>query len=349
MMWKQMLRSRNIFLRPANVRYFLSDSYKCTEAWQNRLNLPILQNIRPDLFYHELERKFANRGKVCAIDMDIFVNALKDNTMLSELSDLMHKLRLTAETSNALDSTSHATIRHHLDYSNEDMTNLLYMLDDPLNYGVFLDTFTANLCLDKMIKLQKYQMAAKVATFLMLQESFENPINRTLSLYACYKYLEDPQPFADMFIEPEPEIDLEAAEKAKQEAAAPDPKAKKVKRKEKIEEVRIRINFIRNPFFDDHFDIKNSHHLVGKTFLSIGTYLDGAIGNTIKLLGYSYYEKFADGVEFIESLKGSNQLYKDAFKKVQEKVAQVMNTECHFKQMNQQIIIYLLSLTDYRP
>lgn len=323
MMWKQVYHSRNIFLRSANVRYFLSDSYKCTEDWQNRLKLPILQNIRPDLFYHELERKFVNRGKVCAVDMDIFANAIKDNTMLAELSDLMHKLRLTAETSNALDSTSHATIRHHLDHSDQDMINLLYMLDDPLNYGIFLDTYTANLCLDKLIKLQKYQMAAKVATFLMLQESFENPINRTLSLYACYKYLEDPQPFEDLFKEPEPETDPEA-ENAKQEAAA-DPKAKKVKRKEKKEEIRIRLNFIRNPYFDDHFDIKNSYHLVGKTFLSIGMYLDGTIGNTIKLLGYSYYEKFADGVEFIESLKGSNQLYKDAFKRVQEKVAQVTN------------------------
>lgn len=328
MMWKQLLRSRNIFLRPANVRYFLSDSYKCTESWQNRLNSPILQNIRTDLFYRDLDRKLVNSGKVCAIDVDIFVNAIKDNTMLSELSDLMHKLRLTAETSNALDSTSHATIRHHLDYSDEDMINLLYMLDDPLNYGIFLDEYTANLCLDKMIKLQNYRMAAKVATFLMLQETFENPINRTLSLYACYKYLEDPQPFEDMFKEPEPELDSEI-EKSNRESAT-DPKAKKVKRKEKKEEIRVRINFLRNPYFDDHFDIKNSHHLVGKTFLSIGMHMDGAIGNTIKLLGYSYYEKFADGVEFIESLKSSNQLYKNAFKKVQEKVAQVRNeVECH--------------------
>lgn len=318
-MWRQVCRTK-YYLKPANVRHFLSDSYKCAEAWQNRLQSPILQNIRPDLFYFELDGKFQQRGKVCAIDIDIFVNALKDNSMLLELSDLMHKLRLTAETSNTLDSTSHAVIRHHLDYSDDNMEHLLFMLDDRLSYGIFLDTYTANLCLDKMIKLKKFQMAAKVATFMMLQESFENPLNRAMSLYACYKYLEDPQPFEDIFKEPEPEID--PIEEAKAAATTTDPKAKK-KRKEKKEEIRVRINFIRNPYFDDHLDLRNSHHLVGKTFLSISSYLDGAMGNSVKLLGYCYYEKYADGVQFIESLKNSKEFYKDAVKVAQDKVAQV--------------------------
>lgn len=319
-MWRQVYRSHNI-LKLKNVRHFLSDSYKCSEAWQSRFSSPILQNIRPDLFYHDLERKFQQRGKVCAIDIDIFVNALKDNSMLSELSDIIHKLRLTAETSNALDSTSHAVIRHHLDHSDNNMENLLYILDDRLSYGIFLDAYTANLCLDKMIKLKKYQMAAKVATFLMLQENFENPLNRTLSLYACYKYLEDPQPFEEIFKQPEPEEIPEAT------PIVVDPKAKKVKRKEKKEEIRIRINWLRNPYFDDHLDIRNSHHLVGKTFLLISSYLNGPIGNSVRLLGYCYYEKYADGAKFIESIKNSNDLYKDVVKIAHEKLAQITDRD----------------------
>lgn len=319
-MWKQVCRNKFLVKR-TNVRYFLSEAYKCSEAWENRLQSPILQKIRPDRFYYDLDQKFQQRGKICAIDLDIFANRLNDNSMLNELSDLVHKMRLTAETSNALTSTSHAVIRHHLDFSDTDLENLIYILDDRLSYGIFLDSYTANLCLDKLIKQQNYRMAAKVATFLTLQESFENPINRVLSLYACYKFLEDPQSFDDLVKNELTEEEV-AAQIASQ-VQSDDPKAKKAKKRDKKEEIRIRINYVRNPYFDDHFDLRNSHHLVGKTFLAISQYLDGSIGNSVQLLGYSLYEKFADGLKFIESLQNSNALYKDAVESAKKHLAEV--------------------------
>lgn len=319
-MWKQLCRNK-FRLQNANVRHFLSDAYKCSEAWENRLQSPILQKIRPDLFYYDLDRKFQQRGKICAVDLDIFVNTVKDNTLLNELSDLVHKMRLTAETSNTLASTSHAVIRHHLDYSDNDLENLIYILDDRLSYGVFLDPFTANLCLDKLIKLKNYRMAAKVASFLMLQESFENPINRSLALYASYKYLDDPQSFDDLVKNEYKEADL-AAEISEAIHAA-DPKAKKSKKREKKEEIRVRVNFLRNPYFDDHFDLRNSHHLVGKTFLAISQYLDGAIRNSIQLIGYSFYEKYSEGIKFLESLNNQTEFYKDAVEIAKKQLEQV--------------------------
>lgn len=315
-MWKQLCRSRYIS-KPGIIRNFLSDEYRCSETWQNRLQSPILQQIRPDQFYYELDRKFQQNGKVCAVDIDIFANALNDNTYLTELSDIVHKLRLTAETDKTLASTSHAVVRHHLDFGNDDLENLIYLLDDRLSYGVFLDVFTANLFLDKLLKLHNYRMAAKVATFLMLQEKFDDPINRVLSLYACYKYLEDPQPFEDMFKRIATEEETAAA------LEVPDPKAKKSKRREKKEELRIRINFLRNPYFDDHFDLRNSNHLVGKTFLAIARYLDGTIKNSMQLLGYTFYEKFAEGNTFFESLDNKNNFHKDAVEIAKKQLAQV--------------------------
>lgn len=319
-MWKQVCRNKFLVNR-TNVRYFLSEAYKCSEAWKNRLQSPILQKIRPDRFYYDLDQKFQQRGKICAIDLDIFVNTLNDNTMLNELSDLIHKMRLTAETSNALASTGHAVIRHHLDFSDTDLENLVYILDDRLSYGIFLDSYTANLCLDKLIKLKNYRMAAKVATFLTLQESFENPINRALSLYACYKYLEDPQSFDDL-IKNEMTTEELAAQIAAQ-VQSNEPKAKKAKKRDKKEEIRVRINYIRNPYFDDHFDLRNSHHLVGKTFLAIGQYLDGSIANSVHLLGYTLYEKYSDGLKFIESLQNTSELHKDAVEIVNKHLANV--------------------------
>ncbi|XP_055318778.1 uncharacterized protein LOC129576866 [Sitodiplosis mosellana] len=324
-MWKQVYRNK-FLVKANNVRYFLSEAYKCSEAWESRLQSPVLQKIRPDLFYYELDRKFQQHGKICAVDLDIFVNTINDNALLNELSDLVHKMRLTAETSNTLASTSHAVIRHHLDFSNTDLENLIYILDDRLSYGVFLDSYAANLCLDKLIKLKNYRMAAKVATFLMLQENFENPINRVLSLYASYKYLDDPQSFDDLVKNQQSESDL-ASEIAEKMRAA-DPKAgKKQKKRDKKEEIRVRINYLRNPYFDDHFDLRNSHHLVGKTFLAISQYLDGAIGNSVKLLGYTFYEKYTEGIQFIESLNNTNQLYKDVVDIVKKQLEQIKDRD----------------------
>lgn len=312
-MWKQICRNRQFV--NVNVRHFLSDAFKCSEAWQNRLQSPILQRVKPEIFYYELDRKFQEQGKVCAIDIDIFANAVNDNTLLVELSNIMHKLRMTAETRNTLDSTSHAVIRHYIDFGDGDLNQLIHLLDDRLSYGMFLDTYTANLLLDRLINLKNWRLAAQTATFLMLQESFENPLNRALSLFACYKYLEDPQPFEQLVKEQEPIII---------EDSKADGKAKKAKKRAAKEEIRVRINYLRNEFFDDHFDLRNSHHLVGKTFLMIAPYLDGAVGNSVQLLGYSFYEKFEDGCKFIKSLDKSNKLYKDAVEIAKNKLTQVI-------------------------
>lgn len=332
-MWKQLCRNK-ILVKHTNVRYFLSEAFKCSDAWENRLQSPILQQIRPDRFYYDLDQKFQQRGKICAVDLDIFVNTLTDNKMLNEISDLVHKMRLTAETSNALPSTAHALIRHHLDYSDTDLDNLIYILDDRLSYGIFLDSYSANLCLDKLIKLKNYRTAAKVATFIMLQENFENPINRVLSLYACYKYLEDPKSFDDL-VKNEVSKEEMAAEIAAQ-VQTDDPKAKKAKKRDKKEEIRIRINYLRNPYFDDHFDLRNSHHLVGKTFLAIGQYLEGSIRNSTQLLGYTLYEKYSDGLKFIESLKNTNELYKDAVDIAKKHLADVSHVFCKSELLDSQ-------------
>lgn len=319
-MWQQLKRCTQ--LAPTNhARTFLSDAYKCSAAWENRLQSPILQRIDAEKFCHELERKFNRDGRICTIDMDIFANKMSDDSMLSELSEMMHKFRMTAETGSVLDSTSHAIVRHYLDHGNNDLESLFIMLDDRLSYGLFLDTFTANLFLDKLLKLKDYRMATKVSTYLMLQEDFTNPINRVLSLYACYKYLANAEPFEDMF------KSIPAGGESDTAAAQADAKPVKGKKREKIEEVRIRINYIRNPHFDDHFDLRNSHHLVGKTFLAIARHLHGVVANSVRLIGYTYYEKFAEGSEFVESLDGASALHKDAIDIAMAKLAQITDRD----------------------
>lgn len=295
------------------MRTFLSDAYRCTEAWQSRLNTPILKQIKLDTFIHEIDRKFLVQGKVCAIDIDILVNKLDTTEHLETVADLVHRLRLTEETTNALDSTSHAVVRSYLDQGPELLTELIRILDDRLSYGVFLDSFTTNLLLDTLLKAHNYRLAAKVASFLMLQEDFGNDISRALSLYACYKYAQAPEPFE------EPVKPVEEVPKVEEQGAKPAAKGKK----KKPEEIRVRVDFVRNEYFDDHFDITNSEHLAGKSLLMIGRQTAGAIGHSAQLIGLCLYQKYEDGWKLAEALTKSNDVHKDAVDLVKAHLAKV--------------------------
>lgn len=170
-----------------NYRTFLSNAYYCNEVWDKRLKSPIFEKVDLDELYHELDLNYQKTKNISPIDVDIFANALQDDSHTEELLDLIHKLRLSAESSNMLESTTHSVIRNLLRSKHYD--KLLQILDDRLNYGIFLDYYTANLLLDTFWKEKDYISGAKTATQLMLQEDFSHPMNLYLSLLHCYKYL----------------------------------------------------------------------------------------------------------------------------------------------------------------
>lgn len=298
-MWKQLCRNP---ITKRHCRTFLSDAYQCTEAWQSRLQTPILQQIKLEPFLHEIDRKFQLQGKVCAIDIDILVNKVDRSEHLEDIAHLVHRLRMTEETTNALDSTSHAVIRNYLDYGNEFIEDLVRILDDRLSYGVFLDTYTANLLLDRLLRANNYRLAAKVASNLMLQEDFDNEISRNFSLLACYKYAQAPVPF-------EEPIKVAAEVKPIEEASKSTAKSSK---KKKVEEIRVRVPFVRNDYFDDHFDIKNSEHLAGKTLVMAGRQTPGTLGQSAQLIGLCLYQKYEDGCKFVDTIATAEDIHKDA-------------------------------------
>lgn len=309
--------SKNCFrLRhtPVSVRTFLSEAYKLTEAWNARLSTPLLAKIKIDNFYYELDQKF-NQSKVASpIDIDIYANKVTDDNHFDEIGDLLNKLRKTSEATNILDSTGHAYIRNLLEYDQIDQ--LIQILDNRIEYGVFLDDYAANLAIDKLLKVGKFSEAARVATIFMLQEDFANPITRALSLFACYKYLGNAEVFEDL-------------------KPPPEPVQEKGQKKKKKEEIKIRVKFLRNPYFDDHFDIRDSQQLVGKTLLFIGKEYSNAgdtkLGTNVQLLGLALYQKFEDGCKLLESTKGT-ELEKDVVDKINEaltKVGEEQQTEAY--------------------
>lgn len=293
-MWSRLTRTAAVVQRHQR-RTFLSEAYRCSDAWAGRLATPILQRVKPETFYYELEHRFQQQGKCSAIDIDIFANKLNDDQFVDEVADLMHKLRLTEETTNTLESTGHALVRVYLEHA--DIHELLFILNDRLSYGVFLDPYTANLALDKLIRAQDFTSAARIATLVMLQEELDNEITRTLSLYACVKYLQNPKSF-----------DQSASEESAVDAAATAPAAPTTAgKKKKKEETKVRVKFIRNAFFDDHFDLRDETQLVGKTLSAIGKLIGGesAVGNSAQLLGLFHYGKYVEATELVRSIKAS--------------------------------------------
>ncbi|KYN37289.1 28S ribosomal protein S27, mitochondrial [Trachymyrmex septentrionalis] len=266
-------------------RLFLSEAYRCEEAWSRRLESPLLQKIEPASMYIQLEQKYGSIGKVSAVDVDIFVNSVSDNLYVNEVIKILHNLRQSVETTNILDSTHHAVIRYFLQHNY--IQELLEVLTDRLNYGIFPDYFDYNILMDHFINRKDYTSAAKVASLVMLQEDAGHPITNALCLYACHRYLENP----DEWKKPEVPVDTS-------------------------EEVKVRVQYLRNPYFDDHFDLTDPKDLVGKTLNFQGKHRADAIGRSCQLRGLILYKKYDDVLNLIKKwleMKQDKIVYEEVF------------------------------------
>ncbi|XP_042870694.1 uncharacterized protein LOC122252332 [Penaeus japonicus] len=246
---------------------YLSAAYRCDESWNRRLENPLIKSISPNDYFYELDRKYKREGTVSAIDVDLFVNCISTKngeTLVDETVDLVHRLRRSRETKRTLPSTNHAVLRLLQDIDNTHV--LLKLLSDPLNYGVFPDHYVANLLMDSYIKKKDFTAAARVSSVKMLQEDFGPKLTQVLTLASCYFYAtsDNNEPWEDYT-----------------------PKVEEPK-----EEVKIRIRYLRNPYFDDHFDLKEPNHIVGKTLAWVSPLIGGSVGSSCELLGWALYNKW---------------------------------------------------------
>ncbi|XP_071536654.1 uncharacterized protein [Panulirus ornatus] len=256
-------------LRRQQYRTFLSAAYRCEEAWNRRLQHPLIQNIKPNDYMFEMDQKYRLEGKVNAIDVDLIINKIEpsnEGSLVDEVEDLVHRLRRSPETVKTLPSTPHSVLRVLLEAGHTQV--LLKILSDPLNYGVFPDYYTSNLLMDTFLEKKDYTAAARVASCNMLQEDFGPTLTQMLTLASCFSYIssDDNQPWEDYT----PQLE------------------------EPEEEVKIRIRYLRNPYFDDHFDLKDPYHIVGKTLAWVSPLISGVIGISCEILGWALYNKWAE-------------------------------------------------------
>ncbi|XP_047989412.1 uncharacterized protein LOC125228779 [Leguminivora glycinivorella] len=291
---------------------FLTNDYQCNGAWSAQVSASVLSKVNLHDFFNTVDQNYSTKGVISAIDVDVFANSIKEPVYLDELKELLHKLRLSAETGNTLESTHHATIRNYIEFGN--IEDLVKILQDPLNFGVFLDAYTANILLNKLITAQNYEQAANVASLVMLQEDFSNEITCTLCQYACYKYISG-------YIPPEP--------------TPPEEKPKKV------EEVKIRIKYLRNPYFDDHFDIKDTLIASGKTLAWISEKSSDNLNNNLQIIGLLVYKKYDKLLALCEKLSKSS--FK-AYAEVLEVLKKGSETDAEAKPTLEQCISVLSSV-----
>lgn len=235
--------------------------------------------------FYELDNQFQHFANASALDIDLFVNAVDDDSSFDEVEDVVHKLRLSPEAINILPSTHHALIRLYMKCNKS--KELIRILDDRLNYGIFPDDYCTLMLMDTFIKEGNFSDAAKVSTFCMLQEEMPSSLIKYMSLYSCHKYLENPVPWTE-------NTESESLE-------------------EDEEEIKVRVKYIRNHYFDDHFDLVDPIMLIGKTMHFIGAKIDDHIGRTYKLLGLILHDKLsqANGYLLELSRKSNAVLVKD--------------------------------------
>lgn len=283
-------------IRPAHLtnqcrRTFLSQAYNCSDAWNQRSSSQILSKVNLDDLYYELDQRYQKSGVISAVDVDIFANKVQDDIYVDELLDLIHKLRMSSETSNTLNSTGHAVIRYLL--TQNKTSDLLNVLDDRLNYGIFLDYYTANLLMDHFYKQKDYTAGCRVASQMILQEEVDHPITKALALLHCYKYLCDPQGWPEVVKPEEPE-----------------------------EEVKIRVKFLRNPYDDGHFDLRDGPKIVGKTLMEFTRNSQQSdLHKSLHTIGRKLLENEVDVKTELESIENIEKQLEEAVVQAEQKVA----------------------------
>ncbi|KAH9393477.1 Mitochondrial 28S ribosomal protein S27 [Tyrophagus putrescentiae] len=259
-------------------RSLLSSAYACEDAWlAQRQQCESLKHISPSRYFFELNNKYQQRKAVSAVDVDIYLNSLHRAENIDELEHIVRRLRASRETVNTLDSTGHAVCRFYLRHGKRDA--LLKVLNSRVEFGIFPDHFIANILLDGAVKEGDFEAAFEVVKLMMLQEDAGNEVTRTLALHTLLHLFNN-----DAVL---------TSEKEKGEDQHEDPPAEEEEVDDEDIEY-IRVPYLTNAYFDDHFDLTKRAHLFGKSLYFFGLHVAGSanaaeedriLGATAQIIG----------------------------------------------------------------
>ncbi|KRX75530.1 Protein MEF2BNB -like protein, partial [Trichinella sp. T6] len=265
-------------------RFLLSAAYDCSEEWRKRLEAPIFKNVDTDEFITDLRKQFLGKKVASPIDLDVAVNLVQRKDHLDELKSCIYKIRHTKMSASILPSTHHALVRSFLHLGCEDL--FMEMIDDP-------DKFSC-----KNIKTEEYcNVATKIACHMMKQEEFRLS-TCWLSVYSCLKWL---------FSGDQSWITI--------------PCTFRNMNNEEEEDLIFKIPYLKNPVFDDHFDLEEPRQLVGKTILWMSEHLpDSPAIHSCRALGLKLWNKHDRLVKLLKQYCETSDLQLHADAKLVNKI-----------------------------
>lgn len=139
--------------------------------------------------YEELCHEFEHFGIADNEMLDIFCKNLNDSIDVYKVEDIIFKIKLSPNV-NLLDSSTQRAILYYLFNSNNEET-MFKILGNSSAYKVYPDNYFVNKVIDAYLADKSYFQAAKVASSLV-NKDVKNSITSHISLYACFKYLQNP-------------------------------------------------------------------------------------------------------------------------------------------------------------
>lgn len=132
--------------------------------------------------------------------------------------------------------------------------------------------------MDTYWKQKNFVAGVQVARQLMLQEDVDHPLYSSLALLHCYHFLLKPEGWT---MPPPPE--------------------------EPEEDVKVRVKFVRNPFFDDHFDLREGLPIAGKTLVALTkNHQDDLVKRSFYLIGLALWNKPEKAKDVIKTFQANN-------------------------------------------
>jgi len=261
-------------------RSLVSQAFHCQEEWNARLVSPIFQKIKLGEFFVELDKKFSHEYRGSAVDVDIFAQAASSPADCEQLEELLYKLRRTPHTIFSPASTHHAAIRALLKAEEhpeggEQVHHLVKMLEDRMNYGLFMDDYTTILLLDYMLENKRLLEGARIASQLMFQEESREGPGAVLGNLASWRYCKQARD-VPWFFDTENPVDENPGEV-----------------------IRVRVKgMVPNNYNDEHFDLKDGKIILGKTLVYLNNG-DDNLNKSLRCLGYILSDKM-DSAKSIE-------------------------------------------------
>uniref|UniRef100_A0A1B0A7P8 Uncharacterized protein n=1 Tax=Glossina pallidipes TaxID=7398 RepID=A0A1B0A7P8_GLOPL len=217
------------------------------------------------------------RKNINEFNLDVFLNNLSQyDDRRSAILDLLSGLRASKLANKTLESTQFAAVRYLLE--NCSLEELVAILTDRLQYGIFLNNFTGFAVLQSLYKEKEYKLGLPLVLKLILHDGLDSSFVGAFCVKSCFMVLKH---------------NFEEVHQRELESSSG-------------KEERMRVKFLRNPLIID------KHTEMGKALLKIDKHcFSDPMRESVSILGLVLSKRFADLEKIVENK--SYRLYEDVY------------------------------------